>query len=584
MRSKIGASSIHSRDLGWVLTLLVAGIALLVGAGAIAIRLLGPSELAVIPAEAWPWTADGVEVAATSGRSAFLAGDLVVGMNGRPLASWVEAAMPFASAPDPLAPGAVVTFDVVRDGRSIQLPVALQTFPFDRLGPTMLPLVGFGAGVLALAAVLVARRPRSTVLRLLFVAAAANAADISAWTIGLQPTDFLAGSPFLLAFGAAAIFNVVFWSSIVHILTVYPVRSPIAVRHRAVVPLIHVLPLAALAVLVLIANLAGGSTLVKIDRLASVVAIVGSGMLVTIILATIAGYRRATPPMRRSVRWIAAGLVFAAVATLAFLTLPIVVTGEPLLSRSLVDLFAMPVPVAILIAVARDRLFQVALLTRSRERIVAAREDERRKLRRDLHDGLAPTLAAAGLKLDHARHVVRTDPAAAENAIDDARQAVRGTIAEIRRLSRELRPPALDTLGLVGAIREQAEGLGGQAGNGPLIIVDAPDALPSLAAAVEVAAYRIAVEGMMNVVRHAAATTCQVSIGLADGELRIEVADDGVGIQAEGGVGLRSMRERAAEIGGDVTFDAGSGQGSGPGTRLTARLPVAATVMGSSLT
>ena len=152
----------------------------------------------------------------------------------------------------------------------------------------------------------------------------------------------------------------------------------------------------------------------------------------------------------------------SAVATLALLALPIALTGTPFVSRGVVSLIALSVPVALAVAVVRDRLFQVGLLTRSRERIVAAREDERRKLRRDLHDGLAPTPAAAALKADLARQAIRNDPDVAARLIDEVGQEVRGAVGEIRRLSRDLRPPALDSLGLVGAIRQQAEALGGR--------------------------------------------------------------------------------------------------------------------------
>lgn len=504
---------------------------------------------------------------------------MVIAMDGRPLAAWVEAAIRLESDPAVRA-GSVVTFDVLRAGQPVRLSVTLEPFPLERIGQAPLGLLGFGGGVLVLATTLVARRPRSTVLRLLFVGAAANVADISAWVIGIQPTDFRTGSVFLVAFGAAAAFNIVFWSTIVHILTVYPVRSPLAVRHRLAVPMIYAAPLATTAVLLIASRALGGTSLEWIGRFASVVGTVASGMLVVILASTLAGYRRASPAVRRSVRGIAIALAFAAVATLLLLTLPIALTGAPLVPRGTVALLAAPVPIAVLVAVVRDRLFQVALLSRSREKIVAAREDERRKLRRDLHDGLAPTLAAAGLSLDHARPAVRSDPAAAEAAIDEARQAVRGTIQEIRRLSRQLRPPALDALGLVGAIREQADALGGRSVSGPVIIVEAPHDLPALPAAIEVAAYRITVEGMMNVVRHAAATTCRVSVGIADDQLRIDVSDDGIGMTAaDSGVGLRAMRERAEEVGGDVTIEPSAMSG----THLLARLPVDLSLLGRGL-
>ncbi|MDQ3128910.1 MAG: sensor histidine kinase [Chloroflexota bacterium] len=510
-------------------------------------------------------------VAPAIDQSPFRDGDLVVAMDGRPVEAWIRDVLPFGAGGSLAALGPVVQFDVVRDGQPIRIAADRVAFPAARIADAPLGLVTFGTGVLILATALLARRPRSTVLRLLFVGSAANVGDIVPWVLGLEPTDVAAGSPFLLAFIAATIFNVIFWSTILHILTIYPVRSPLAIRNRAIVPLMYAAPIGVLVGGAVITWLAGGSVLERVDRLASVVGTVASGMLVAILIATIAGYRRASPQVRRSVRFVAITLGFAAVATLGLLTLPIALRGSPLVDRSTVAILALPVPIAMAVAVLRDRLFQVALLTRSRERVVAAREDERRKLRRDLHDGLAPTLAALGLQLDHARQLVREDPAGAEEAIAGIRTQLRAAIADIRRLSRELRPPALDALGLVGAIRQQADGLGSPLGSGPVIIVADVADLPKLSAAVEVAAYRIAVEAMMNAVRHAAAATCRVRIALAGDVLEIEVADDGAGMTgAADGVGTRSMLERAAEVGGDVRVE----QGEDGGTRVIARLPV----------
>jgi signal transduction histidine kinase len=557
------------RDPGWLLTMAVATTALVVSAAALAVRVARPAEGAVIRTESWAWTADGARVEPWSSRSAFEPGDLVVAMEGRPLVAWVESALvPTGGTPNPPL-GDVIRFDVIRDGRAMQLDVARVPVTTERIDGAPIGVALLGVVILVLALALVRRRSRSTALRLLFVVAAAHVADITAWETGLQPTDFAEGRLFLVLFAAASVFNLVFWSAIVHLLAVYPVRSPLIARRPGLVPVVYLAPIVGFAALALVASLAGGTTLEWIDRLASCLAIVASVMVVVIIASVVAGYRRTAGQVRRSVRWVAAALVMAAVATLAFLTVPIVLTGTPLLPRNVVDLLVLPVPVALVAAVLRDRLFQVALLSRSREKIVAAREDERRKLRRDLHDGLAPTLAAVGLKLDVARQAVRGDPAEAEETIDDIRREIREVIADIRRMSRELRPPSLDALGLTGAVRQQADALQGP--GGPRITVEADAGLPPLPAAVEVAAYRIAIEGMLNVVRHADASTCAVRMALVGNELEIDVEDDGRGVDAGGGgVGMRSMRERAAEIGGDVTI----GPGPERGTILSARLPV----------
>ena len=565
---------IRPHDPGWLATIVAGSVALLLAGAMIALRVTGPTELAVIRTEAWPWTSHGVAVEATSPDSAFEDGDLVVAISGVPMEAWVAWSLGPPWAPPPAVLGDVVEFDVVRnvslDGLE-RLDVTLVGFPVERVGGAPISLIVFGVGVLVLALVLMLRRTRVTALRLLFVGAAANLADIAAWEVGLQPTDFATQGPTLAVFAAASLFNIVFWSTIVHILTIYPVRSPFATSRPWFMPALYLGPLLAFFALTGVAFLAGGTILDRVDRLAAVMGIVGSGMLVLIVAATVAGYRRTFGVRRRQVRWVAGTLVFAAVATLALLTVPIVLTGRPLVPRSTVSFLVLPVPIAIAVAVVRDRLFQVGLLSRSRERIVAAREEERRKLRRDLHDGLGPTLAGVGIKLDLARRGVRDDPAATEVLIDEARAEVRAAIADIRRMARELRPPTLDALGLEGAVRQQAAGLASQPGDGPVIIVDVPEPLPALPAAVEVAAYRITVEALLNVVRHAAARKCEVRLALGVDELEVDVTDDGLGVEAGAtGVGTRAMRERAAEVGGEVTIE----QVATGGTRVLARLPI----------
>jgi signal transduction histidine kinase len=206
-------------------------------------------------------------------------------------------------------------------------------------------------------------------------------------------------------------------------------------------------------------------------------------------------------------------------------------------------------------------------LQRSRERLVTAREEERRRLRRDLHDGLGPALATLSLQAEAARDAVSTEPALAVSLMNDLITQTQAAITDIRRLVYDLRPPALDDLGLVAAIRAQAiryEHLGLQ------VTVKAPESLPPLPAAVEVAAYRIIQEALTNIVRHAHAHTCLIRLTL-DNELHLEITDDGRGIPADRpvGVGLRSMHERTAELGGSCIVEALSGGG----TRIQVILP-----------
>lgn len=190
-------------------------------------------------------------------------------------------------------------------------------------------------------------------------------------------------------------------------------------------------------------------------------------------------------------------------------------------------------------------------LQRSRERLVLAREEERRRLRRDLHDGLGPTLASLSQRIDTASHLVAQQPEEAIALLQTLKGQVRTTIADIRRLVYALRPPVLDEFGLISAIRDHA--IPAQQGSDVRIAFTAPDHLPPLSAAIEVAAFRIIEEGLTNVVRHAGAHQCQISMELAErGDLLITITDDGQGLPEhyQAGVGIRSMRERAEELEG----------------------------------
>lgn len=187
----------------------------------------------------------------------------------------------------------------------------------------------------------------------------------------------------------------------------------------------------------------------------------------------------------------------------------------------------------------------VARTSRLAEDLVSAREEERRRIRRDLHDGLGPALSGVVFQLESARLLVDKDPASAKSQIAGVSAHVQDVVADVRRLVHDLRPPALDDRGLVGALRQQGERLA------PAATVVAGDLGP-LSAAVEVAAFRIASEAMTNVARHARATRCTVRLDVVDSALLVEVEDDGVGINpaAQAGVGLIGLRERAAELGG----------------------------------
>ena len=207
-------------------------------------------------------------------------------------------------------------------------------------------------------------------------------------------------------------------------------------------------------------------------------------------------------------------------------------------------------------------------LQRARERLVLAREEERRRLRRDLHDGIGPALAGLTLKAETARALLPPGSDGASRQLRDLSEEIRRTVVDVRRLVEGLRPPALDELGLADACAQAVDRL--TAGSGLAATVHASDDLPALPAAVEVAAYRIVVEAVTNTVRHARARSCRVSIACIPAGLAIEVSDDGTGLAASGlpGHGLAIMRERAEELGGTVTVRDGS-----PGVTVQARLP-----------
>lgn len=210
-------------------------------------------------------------------------------------------------------------------------------------------------------------------------------------------------------------------------------------------------------------------------------------------------------------------------------------------------------------------------LQHSRERLVTTREEERRRLRRDLHDGLGPQLASLTMRAEAAHDLVPLDPVRAQEVLEGLTEQAQAAVADVRRLVYALRPPALDTLGLIGALRSQATQLGDSSLR---ISIEAPEELPALPAAVEVAAYRIVLEALTNVVRHAEASNCTVRLALDEeaGALDLEIEDNGRGIEEDhqAGVGLASMRERAEELGGSCTIEAVP---SGSGIRVRAFLP-----------
>ena len=205
-------------------------------------------------------------------------------------------------------------------------------------------------------------------------------------------------------------------------------------------------------------------------------------------------------------------------------------------------------------------------LQTSRAQFVTAREEERQRIRRDLHDGLEPTLASLRLQLAALRRSVGHDAAAAEALLGGLQGDLRSATAEVRRLVYDLRPPLLDEFGLVGALRRL------ELGDGLTRTVEAPEPLPPLPAALKVALYRIAAETLYNVARHARATHCTVRLTVDAARVTLTVADNGRGLPRGylAGVGHRSVDERAAELGGSVSVSARPAGG----TRVVAVFPL----------
>ncbi len=212
-----------------------------------------------------------------------------------------------------------------------------------------------------------------------------------------------------------------------------------------------------------------------------------------------------------------------------------------------------------------------ASLASARERLVTAREEERRRLRQQLHDGLSPTLAAFTLKIGAIRRLLQRDAEGADRLLVELSKEMEVTVSDIRRLVHNLRPPALDQVGLLEALRARTASLW-QGAELPQIDLDLPEELPTLPAAVEVAAYLIAQEALANALSHANAERCTLRLRYDQRFLRVAVTDDGDGLPPErpAGVGILTMRERAQELGGILKI----GPAPGGGTRVEAYLPV----------
>ena len=206
----------------------------------------------------------------------------------------------------------------------------------------------------------------------------------------------------------------------------------------------------------------------------------------------------------------------------------------------------------------------------ARERLVTASHEERRRLRRELHDGLGPLLATLTMKLDAALGLIVDDPSRSQALVAEVQSQLQETLTLVRRLVYALYPPVLDELGLPTAIREQASSQ--LQAHGVTVDLELPDHTEPLPAAAEVAAFYIAVEAMTNIKRHAKAGNCRLRLTTHRDKLELDITDDGCGVPAgtRQGVGLHSMRERAQELGGSFELT----PASPTGTRIHVALPL----------
>jgi signal transduction histidine kinase len=215
-------------------------------------------------------------------------------------------------------------------------------------------------------------------------------------------------------------------------------------------------------------------------------------------------------------------------------------------------------------AVAMREVLLTQALQASKQQIVLAREEERKRIRRDLHDGLGASLTGISMSLQLSRNLLTTDPNRAEAMLEGSAKGVQAAIADIRRLVYGLRPPALDDLGLEAALRQQVGQMLGVTTDVQIL------PLEPLPAAVEVAAYRIVSEALNNIIKYAKAKHVKVVVQMAEDGILLEVRDDGVGFlpSQTTSLGLASMRERALELGGVFELE------SDNGTRVMAWLPL----------
>jgi signal transduction histidine kinase len=210
------------------------------------------------------------------------------------------------------------------------------------------------------------------------------------------------------------------------------------------------------------------------------------------------------------------------------------------------------------------------------EKVVVAQEEERRRIAHEVHDGIAQLIVSAKQHVDTARDVATNDPARASRETGRAAQRLERAIIETRRVLQALRPSAVDSVGLVEAMRLALDEAGQEAGWSTRFVDRLGDA--RVPPAVETAAFRILQESLFNASRHARSTSVEVELSRRERWLHLEVRDDGVGLDGDPGpasgrgLGLAGMQERARVLGGTCRIDSGRGCG----TSIRVALPLGA--------
>jgi signal transduction histidine kinase len=208
----------------------------------------------------------------------------------------------------------------------------------------------------------------------------------------------------------------------------------------------------------------------------------------------------------------------------------------------------------------------IADLRASRQRLVAAQDDQRRKLERNLHDGAQQQLVALAVKLRLAESLAERDPSATKTMLTDLRTETGEALESLRDLARGIYPPLLADKGLAAALESQA-----REGSVPTEVRS--EGVGRYPPDVESAVYFCALEALNNVAKYAGATRAEVRLAQADGELTFEVSDDGDGFdpaQTGYGTGLQGMADRLDAIGGTLKVHSQPGKGA----QVTGRVPV----------